>query len=89
LKKLESDVLKHSAPYENTGDILTRQARLNGAWGHYDDESERMEGVPPEVHVFVSGEKSPTHTWETECWCIPTVEFATEFVTVYRHRRMN
>ncbi len=88
MKKSESDEQKPSEPSENVADRLSRMARLNGAWGHYEG-TELTAGASPEVHVFVSGDKCQKHTWETTCWCEPYVEFATVHVTVYRHRRMN
>lgn len=92
MKKSESDEQKLSKPKDNAADRLCRIARLEAAWGRYEGR-ERENGLP-EVHIVLSGDtagdKTPVlHTWESQCWCEPYIEFATAHVVIYRHRRIN
>lgn len=77
--------MKKSIDDDNLGDNLVRQARLKGLWGCY--EKELDEDVPV-VHSIICGGLGPDHQVSLECWCIPELEFRTEFVAVYRHRRV-
>ena len=69
-------------PYENTGDVLVREARLNGMLGHYT----ALDKPWPVVHVGVKDQRE--HDPHETCWCQPEIEFHTDFVRVYRHRRL-
>ncbi len=43
----------------------------------------------PELHVNISDESPLAHEPHEDCWCSPTVEYKTDYVRVYRHRRIN
>lgn len=74
---------KDDETYENTGDVLTRKARLQGMLGHF----QPLDRPWPEAHVTVTdGLEHDTHE---ECWCNPTIEYHTDFIRVYRHRRLH
>lgn len=79
---LESEIKSHS----NLCEWLSVRARFKGAMDEFEpsDCPDRL----PEVHVFVSTDQGEKHDHHEDCWCSPVVEFKTEYVRVYRHRRV-
>lgn len=83
----------------NTLERLLRRARFMGAM----DEVEPSDcpDALPELHVNVNDALSTLHAIHTvlnegprhepheDCWCSPTIEYKTDYVRVYRHRRIN
>jgi len=70
---------------ENTLERLLRRARFMGAM----DEIEPSDcpDALPELHVNIT--EAPGHEPHEDCWCSPTIEYKTDYVRVYRHRRIN
>ena len=71
--------------YDNVMERLLRRARFKGAMGEVDPSD--CPDELPELHVNIT--ESPDHEPHEDCWCSPTVEFKTDYVRVYRHRRIN
>ena len=73
--------------YENTMERLLRRARFMGSMDEV-ESSDCADGLP-ELHVSIDDGADPRHEDHEDCWCSPTVEYKTDYVRVYRHRRIN
>jgi hypothetical protein len=70
---------------ENTLERCLRRARFIGAMGEA-EPSDWPSGLPC-LHVNIP-EAAP-HEPHEDCWCSPVIEYRTEYVCVYRHRRVH
>ena len=71
--------------FADTMERLLRRARFKGAMDECEpsDCPDRL----PELHINIV--EAPGHEPHEDCWCSPTVEYKTDYVRVYRHRRIN
>jgi hypothetical protein len=73
---------------EETGDATCHRARIKGMLGLYRELSDPKDYKQvASCCVHEEALKRP-HVNDSNCWCEPFVEFDTDFVTVWRHRRM-